>query len=327
MYDAEFKGQKVTPETIDELAPKPNKTVMEKFFTNATIPCLKRLAENFTPSQIRQKIAADKKCIQTLKNAGLINKGDGVNYILTKDGSSYLLKISGPRNRLMSLIMAAGDYPEPLPQKKIFTGQYDQASKGIETYQTISRAANALFAEDVIKRKKINNVVVPKTTLAHIPNNSKKMGDSNYVVFQKKVLDYSRFNEKPSIIKEIPDEAIKELFHLIKYVGLWDLNPSNVLVTDENKIVIVDFEQPNNTAPKMFGKANKDRHANNVSAGIDTFGNILLNIAKNKNLPEEVQEDAKRKFNIWKNLAMKDEELKKSTRWNQVKQYFEKNTL
>ena len=129
-----------------------------------------------------------------------------------------------------------------------------------KTYQTISRMAYYLLFLDAQQRVGFNHIVAPQMHLIHIPSRPEIVSDRNYVIVEKKI-----HNLQP--LGAVSDEEKKELHNVVEATGLFNLTKDNVMRTEKGKIVVLDWEQPNNSNPRHFFHKAYDRFENNMNAG------------------------------------------------------------
>lgn len=162
-------------------------------------------------------------------------------------------------------------------------GQAPAVMTAPKTYQHISRVAHYLLLRDAIEQKKISQITAPEMYLVQIPHRPAAVSDRNYIVIEKKL-------EGLRDIDKLTPEQEKELETAIRLTGLFNINRENCKLTQDGKIAILDFEQPNNSLPQHFFHKSPARFANNMQAGINSFNKMKEELAKMQKATTEESE-------------------------------------
>lgn len=157
-------------------------------------------------------------------------------------------------------------------QKIQTDGSLKVKKKAPKTYQTISRIAHYLLFLDAQERHKFETVIAPKMYPIHIPGRPQEASDRNYIALEE---EFKGLKEA-GILSPKEEE---ELEIAIRETGLFNINRENVKRTVDGKLVIIDFEQPNNSIPPHFLYQDEGRFLNNMNAGLASF---RLNFKQNK---------------------------------------------
>lgn len=144
------------------------------------------------------------------------------------------------------------------------SGQQILITTAPKTYQHVSRAAHYLLLREAIEQGKLTHITAPQMWLVHIPGRSTEVSDRNYVIVEEELKGLKD-------IDSLSSTEAAELEEAIRATGLFNINKENCKRTAEGKIVILDFEQPNNSIPTQFFHLNKTRYENNVRAGLQSF--------------------------------------------------------
>jgi len=139
-----------------------------------------------------------------------------------------------------------------------------QKRSPITTFQTASRGAYFLIAQEVIKKHCLNNINVPTTYLYTTDNGS--IDDNHAVIFQKKVNGFS-LEDKLKMGYKVSSNQLGQLFSFTELIGAWHLK-NDLIVDEDGKISLVDLEGPNNTPPSQFFHKNFNRYHGNIVCGI-----------------------------------------------------------
>jgi len=212
-----------------------------------------------------------KKNNELLKAKGIINYAR-TNYVFVCPAQpNYMIKISGPLNRLVNIVSANNKSTKTITDDEI------KALKRIVTHQTISSLPTYYLYLRLNKILSLKHVYIPKTYLLKLPQASDVLADTNYVIVQERV----ELLQKPVIaeqLKKLNNDQIKELVAVIACCGLWDIK-GKIHIDKKGRLVIVDLEQPNvSNSLKGFNIQEKDRFYHNVQCGLDS----LMDMFKNK---------------------------------------------
>jgi len=252
---------------------------LEKIF--GEIPALK--SEDVT--KINDWLLQEKKLITSLvmqdgalidyatlheQNKALLSEKSIVNYGKTNYVFAcpvlpqYMIKISGPLNRLVNMVAADNKSPQSITDDEIKT------LKRVVTYQTISSLPTYYLYLRLTKTMPLKYVYIPQTYLLRLPGAVDVLADTNYIIVQERI-DLLEKTATEDLIKKLNDEQIKELVAVIASCGLWDIK-GKIQIAKNGRIVIVDLEQPNISSPlKGFNIQEKDRFYNNARCGIDAL--------------------------------------------------------
>lgn len=196
-----------------------------------------------------------------------LNLKPGPNYIL-QISNDWILKASGFSNRRENINAQVGN-----PYGATVTTDQLEKFKSLigKTFQTISRMAYWLRAQEAIEKFGLNRICLPKEYLVHIPDRPAVIEDANYVIVEEKITG------KPIMDTDLAGdpEVIRQLTQLIGYTALWDINQSNVIVLG-NRVCIVDMEQPNVHKPLDFFHKDISIHRSNVIHGWEVLENTII---------------------------------------------------
>ena len=104
-------------------------------------------------------------------------------------------------------------------------------------YCTYKRVKLADKIRKYLERQELSHIVVPQKYLYHLPGQSNKLSDHNYLVFAERLKLQSK-----TLPRVLPREAIKEAISVIRHFGLADTHKANFGIVEGNKIAIVDTE-------------------------------------------------------------------------------------
>ena len=188
----------------------------------------------------------------------------------------YYAKIAGPGNRAQSALMERGVWPGQQPNQEILE---EVLSGKIPTYQTASRAAYFLILKKWKEENDSKHVDVQDTHLVYYPGSPEDVQDK-YVLVLEKALPKTAQKLSSAEAKQLSHEVLKEWVEAIIRAGLWNIK-DNVYLEDPNvaaenqKLLIVDLEQPNNSAPKDFFHKNETRSLGNFNPAIEQLLALL----------------------------------------------------
>ena len=119
--------------------------------------------------------------------------------------------------------------------------------------QNISRIFYNKSINDLIKKYQLKHIYPVRKCLIHVPTQPTILSDQNYALVAEKITCIYKFNERTHIFLELLTQAksgnfqalglIAEMVFLIKKVGLWDIDPRNILFVENYKVAFVDTEK------------------------------------------------------------------------------------
>lgn len=286
-----YYGQEITPENIIQLAPKIESEVtaiVENFLIkNNPLGNILSGASYYNPILFYDKVpftldfaqqTADQEAKQayfgtmraTFTKLGL-NLKPGANYIIDLN-DAWIIKASGFSNRLNNINLQVGNkYGSNITSQQL--AEFKRMTDGGKTYQTISRLAYWLRAQEAKEKLGLDRICLPKQYLVHIPGRPHIVEDTNYVIVEEKIRDTKPLTDTP--LAGDP-EVIQQLTQLIGYTALWDINANNLLVKG-NQVCIIDTEQPSVHKPLDFFHKDMSVHRDNVGHG---WGELESHIIK-----------------------------------------------
>lgn len=143
-------------------------------------------------------------------------------------------------------------------------GAFEQLEGCPKTFQTVSRMAHYLLFLQAKEKNNFQHVSAPVMHLVHIPGRPTTVSDRNYVVIEKQVTGLTP-------VETVTPQEAEEVETVIKETGLFDLNKESLMRTAEGKLIILDWEQPNNSDPSTFFHESNKAFENNVNAGLGEF--------------------------------------------------------
>lgn len=179
------------------------------------------------------------------------------------NASQYLLKISGPINRLC-LQVANQDQPY---------GRVDliDPKKTVPTYQTSSRVFGSMKLQDAKKHHKLDEIGVVKK---YVWSPTKSCDDESCVVVEQSLKDSTLLKQYShrELDELLTEKRIGQLLLAVKSAGLWNLTSDNIALTKETKkLVVVDTEQPNTMKPSQQFNQDESRYLFNVNSGVQSL--------------------------------------------------------
>ena len=197
-------------------------------------PKLNKLHEDeWSTEEIQNNIVWHSKVFDLLNAHNIANYNGssikGRNFVLTSQNlfPSYIVKI--PRHHL------------------------SQNESELFYYQNISRILYNKLIYEQISKKKLKHIYPIKKCLIHISNRPTNLSDKNYALIAEKITSVYEYQERADFFKKLLEqvlhgnnealELIAEILYLIKKVGLWDINPRNILFVENYKIAFVDTEK------------------------------------------------------------------------------------
>lgn len=253
-----YNGQKITPETILPLVPQIPEDIKSAAvdWLNKEYDLISRLTQFSYSGCARSFSTAN---LQHSNNCLILRKNNMSlqgNYVfILPCAPEYIAKISGLTNRAANLIAHKVN-------KNNGSRDFNVLDEG-PTFQTISSVASLLRIQEVIKQHALTKIKTASTYLLHIPWQPRELSDDNYIILQERVDGVALLNEKRT--SGVSDQAVKELFCVIKNAGLWNLH--DLLVDACGTIFVVDLAQPVDSDPSHFFHKNSDAYQRNVNAG------------------------------------------------------------
>lgn len=204
---------------------------------------------------------------------GVINRVGGPNFVIDLN-PNWLLKVSGFGNRRENINKEQSPAESYAWGSSVSQDALDAfIKKGGKTYQTISRMAYWLRAKEAQTVLGLDRICLPEQYLVHIPDRPEHVDDTNYVIVEQTITGAKPLTETPLACDP---EIISQLTQIIGYTALWDINPNNILASNNNAC-IVDTEQPNNHKPSDFFMEDADVFRSNVGHGwAELTQNIIL---------------------------------------------------
>ncbi|MEX0849232.1 MAG: hypothetical protein WD055_03310 [Candidatus Dependentiae bacterium] len=268
-----YQGQKITPQSLFDLTPQVPEEVQVRLTQWISEPKTTKLLNQLIPfnrfPNWRGQMQLNTRVLQA---AGDRNTSQ-LNYVLKIPTMDYMVKISGPLNRLQSILITKGIWPgQPI------SAAVARSLKVIPTYQTASRAAYYLILKELIDKKGLKHISVPETHLVFAPHAPEKDIQDEYVFILQKAIPQSAKKINSTLAKNLSKNAIQDLVEAIIGAGLWNIN-NNIFVDNNNKMHIIihltDFEQPNNSHPDNFFHKDKGRYYGNARAGLEELLNLF----------------------------------------------------
>jgi len=196
-----------------------------------------------------------KKNNELLKNKGIVNYSRSNYVFVCPVLPEYMIKISGPVNRLVNTIIANDQLPQFVSDEDI------KSLKKVLTSQTVSSYLTYICY--LLKNEaQWKNVYIPRTYLIDISGNSEQFADLNSIILQERV----ELNKV--ILKDLKQEILDELRAVITQCGLWDIK-NKIYMDPKGRLVIVDLEQPNNSNP--LKQLSMEKFENNALCGLNAL--------------------------------------------------------
>ncbi len=296
-----YHGVKITPHTLYGLMPSiPHALkikIDEWLYQLGGQEVVRRLALLGNPAVWQQKWEDDTSMLaqHSYKNYS----SDG--YVL-KMPNGHLIKIAGPKHRLLSMLATKGVTDHALLSDE---DQFNElvrehlAGDIFATYQTASRAAHYLLAAEFLKKRAFDYIAIPHTYVRYVPGNKKDVSDENIMLIQEYVSGQTQLVNKPELISLLPNRAIAELYDVIVATGMWNIK-SDILVNKTGQLVlknglhVVGFEGYPNTSSKDFFHRNKERFHKNQILGVKSLMELFASDqAKINYIKSLVQDDAR----------------------------------
>lgn len=212
---------------------------------------------------------ADFRAIHRANNEYLSQRGiknhSHSNYVFECPAApEYFIKVSGPINRLVNIIVANGKWPSTTKTEDLKT------LRRVVTYQTISSLPTYFLYLRLKKESPLQHVYIPNTYLVHVPGTDESLSDGNYIIVQEKVSLVDSAQEQ-KLLKALSGEQLCEVVRVVCACGLWDTNGKIKFATD-GRIVIVDLEQPNTSNPlRGLNITDQNRLLINIQTGISAL--------------------------------------------------------
>lgn len=264
-----YRGVQITAHTIFDLMPKMAQDSGNKvcaWLHGAKVQdMLHRLTDIHSLVDWQQERAAHDTYMESVGYHNI----SGNNYTARIPGVSYLFKVAGPRNRLMSMLATQGISKFDNDEASFREALKKLNNQITPTYQTASRAAYYLLLKD----KHYAYVKIPLTYLMRISQKKRSIADDNAIIVQEFIPDTVKLIEKQDLIKQLPRRAVDELYDAVITTGIWNLRDT-ILINPRGDLFltaglhIVDLEQPANTSAMDFFHKNKDRFDANVLVGL-----------------------------------------------------------
>jgi len=264
-----YHGQEITAENILDLVPPldaASKPMVEQWLEQNREP-ISQLAQ-FPIHGTKEERSERRTTIESLlMQANIINQSNynfvfPIQVVVNNQPKKFMVKIAGPANRRENYNALLGNGHSA----DITLEQYNALAKdnALATYQTISRAAHSLRLNEWIEQNNETIINTPKSYLLHIPDQSFEVNDFNYIELEDYVENIGTPNKHPKLFLN----AISDVRNALIYTGLWNINPTQLLITTKNKISFIDLEQPNNTNPKTFFHKNREKYQGNINCGL-----------------------------------------------------------
>lgn len=230
-------------------------------------------------------------------NATIKNKSK-YNYIFCPEGQNFMIRIAGPLNVIRTKT-ASVYHIDPYDQTQLTAAKFSMekvTSSHIPVYQHTSCVATYLRISEIAPYLK-HIKCIPTYLHPITPEPQKPCSDNNYVVIQEQydeqiIVELKKLSnsDKKRIMTHLPDLAFKELFCVINVGPLWNLDvDTNLLMnsSQEQELVIGDFEQPNNSDSSLFfykGEKGKQKYEDHAQTAIGMMQSSLEKYAPEKGL-------------------------------------------
>ncbi len=278
-----YHGVKITPHTLYGLMPSMPHALKVKvdewLYQLGGQDVVRQLAALSNPMAWHQKRERDANFLAQ-HNYKNYSSGD---YVLKMPNNGHLVKIAGPKHRLLGMLATKGVVDRTLLADDAKFNELIKEHLGNDTfatYQTASRAAHHLLASELLKNRSFDYVAIPHTYVRYIPGNKKDVSDENIMLVQGYVAGQTRLSDKPDLISLLPNRAIDELYDIIVSTGIWNIK-DDILVNKDGQLVlknglhIVGFAEYPNTSSKDFFHRNKDRFAKNQILGVKSLMHLF----------------------------------------------------
>ncbi len=190
--------------------------------------------------------------------------------------SDWFVKISSPINRA-HLQGAHQDIPYDFfdPRYKDKLQKAYDPKKAVPTHQTASRSFGALKLQEAIKKYTLDEL---EAVDCRLWSPRKSCDDTQCVVMEKRLKNIKLLRDyTPQELEALlTEKKIGQLLLAAKHAGLWNLTGDNIAVNQSNnKLVILDTEQPNTTKPSQAFNKDESRYLSNVNSGVQSFYQAL----------------------------------------------------
>lgn len=281
-----YDGVAVTPDNLYDLAPK------------VCSALAKKLSQWFKDNQdawhalVKQegnyRLVGPKQMWgnAVLAGKGLRNVSEHSNFVfvfpdtdMRADGPIYLVKISGPINRIC---LQVANQNKPYGS----IGLVDPG-KFVPTYQTASRMFHGpMRLEEAIKKYGLTEIELVEK---YLWSPSRSCEDRECVVVAKVLRNHFLLRDCQEHFDEIlTKKRIVQLLLAAKYAGLWNLTETNILVNcTTHQLAFIDTEQPNTTKPSQAFDKDHLRYRHNINAGVQSLYKLLPQGSKQREYVEQ----------------------------------------
>ena len=170
------------------------------------------------------------------------------NFFNTHDITNYNGSSMKGRNFILSSKKLFPSYLIKIPKHSVC-----QNELGSFEYQNVSRIQYNKLIFEHISKKQLKHIHPVKKCLIHVPSRPTELNDKNYALIAEKITSLYTFDERAAVFKNLLEQArneknealelIAEILYLIKKVGLWDIDPRNILFIEPYKIAFIDTEK------------------------------------------------------------------------------------
>ena len=87
-------------------------------------------------------------------------------------------------------------------------------------------------------------------------------------------------DQKQSVIKNIPPDALKEIYHATTYAAVWDMRNNIALNTQDNTYWMCDLEEPCNHKPRFFyfqGPEGRYKYTEDIVKSVKRIAQMVMN--------------------------------------------------
>jgi hypothetical protein len=165
---------------------------------------------------------------------------------------------------------------------------------GRDTYQTISRFTGNIEAKKIVAENNLSLIELPNSYL--FKGTGDQISDQTSVVVDEWIPNCEPLGD-PEVMKNLNTMQLAQLCTFIKKSGLWSVNHeshgSYIKVNQKTgKLILVNLQQPNTTAPDEFLKTPEWRFEHNSLSGFEDLHKLLTrnylldNEFKNKDVTE-----------------------------------------
>ncbi len=299
-----YRNIPITQLNIIKLAPQQPAALKKNVLTWITCHkslMMRLLIRHFPISEVHKEHAYNNAL---LAEYGISNVSKW-NYVFTLPvDERYIVKIAGPVNRLNTLLA----YYNKLNQQ-CSVSEIDHLFD-YSTFQTISHSAYYLKLSEVIEHYALTRLRLPRTYLVHVPDRPTQVADENYIIIQE-LLKGIVLEDCPRAIASLTEHDIHDLFIGIKHAGIWNIK-RNIMVVDD-KLALIDLEQPNWSNPLDFFNKNAAAYESSVAMGLKELADVFAH--------------APQQFTLLHKLIQHDTELQKFSCYSELKSYFNLTSL